>query len=69
MTIVSKLSLDLSNIGLTIKKRRAINLIKSGQGYNSYVLRANGTILKFEISSNKHGYTVKTLQPGQFVIY
>lgn len=64
MTIVHKQSLDLRNISLSAKRKEALKKLKEGCGYNSYILKQDGKLLKYEIASNGQGYTLRTLLPG-----
>lgn len=69
MNIIHEKSLDFRCISLRTKKRNAIRKIKQGEGYNAYVIKMDGTILKYEISDKtKQGYTQKTLKPSDFKI-
>lgn len=68
MTFVHEKSLDMSNRLLKYKKRDAINRIKSGDGYMSYVLKASGDLIVYSLDSRvKSGISQKTLKYGNYV--
>lgn len=68
MQFVHIQSLDTTRRSLSDKKREAIQRLKKGTGYNAYVLKANGDLLKYEVSDNEQGYTLRILKQGQYVL-
>lgn len=69
MQLINLTSLDMTNMSLRTRLKNAIKTIKSGASYNSYVIRADGRIIKFEFNPSLiRGYSKKTLYPRDYYL-